>query len=264
MSLNIIYLFYIMSKRQRLMDQDWGIGSSSSSSSSSEESSDEDVQVEPKPCGLFKLPFEILSHIFIMSGNTALPVVCKHLYQQLYYCHDSLKMSFLLQRSQNDVEKAFEDAIKFPFFNMDMLRRFEKMQPSLQYNDKKIPARLFLQDPQDTLQQRDSLILALLEKGASANRPKGYPLIKSAQLGRLDQVKLLVKFGADPTMRNNMALRVCAARDNREMVDYFLDELHVKPDSETLKACVQKNLWDMFQVLVDHGAVPDMSTVDFT
>ncbi|KAF1805264.1 hypothetical protein V8B55DRAFT_1493019 [Mucor lusitanicus] len=250
-----------MSKRQRLMDQDWGI---SSSSSSSDDSSDEEVQAEPKPCGLFKLPFEILSRIFILSGNTELPLVCKYLYQQLYYCHDSIKIFFLVHRAHNNIERAFEDAIKFPFFNMDIMQRFEKMQPSLQYKDKKIPARLFLQDPQDTLEQRDSLILALLEKGASANRPKGYPLIKSAQLGRLDQVKLLVKFGADPTMRNNMALRVCAARNNREMVDYFLDELHVKPDSETLKACVQKNLWDMFHVLVGHGAVPDMSTIDFT
>ncbi|CAO3619161.1 unnamed protein product [Mucor fragilis] len=249
--------------RQRLMDQDWGISSSSSSDSGSD-SSDEEVPAELKPCGLFQLPFEILSNIFILSGNTDLPIVCKYLYQQLYYCHESIKISFLLQRSQNNVEKAFEDAVKFPFFSMDMLQRFEKMQPSLHYNDKKIPARLFLQAPEGTLEQRDALIVALLEKGASANRPKGYPLIKSAQLGRLDQVKLLVKFGADPTMRNNMALRVCAARNNRVMVDYFLDELHVKPDSETLKACVQKNLWDMFQVLVDHGAVPDISTIDFT
>lgn len=255
-----------MSKRQRLMDQDWGISSSSSSSdndSSDEETQDDKVK-EQKPCGLFKLPFEILSRIFIITSNPALPIVCNYLYQQLYYCHDSIKISFLLHRSQNNIEKAFEDAVKFPFFNMEILHRFEKMQPALRYNDKKIPARLFLQDPTETLQERDSIILALLEKGASPNRPKGYPLIKSAQLGRLDQVKLLIRFGADPTVRSNMALRVCAARDNRAMVDYFLDELNVKPDSETLKACVQKNLWDMFQVLVDHGAVPDMSTIDFT
>ncbi|CEP17575.1 hypothetical protein [Parasitella parasitica] len=253
-----------MSKQEHLLDQDW----ENSSSSNSDDSSDEDTQdkkyEKQKPCGLFKLPFEILSNIFVISGNPALPVVCKYLHHQLYFCHDSIKISFLLGRTQNNTEKAFEDAVKFPFFNLQLLHRFERMQSTLEYKDKKIPARLFLQDPAETLQERDSIILALLEKGASPNRPKGYPLIKSAQLGRLDQVKLLITFGADATIRNNMALKVCAARNNRQMVDYFLDELHVKPDSETLKACVQKNLWDMFQVLVDHGAVPDMSTLDFT
>ncbi|KAI8646656.1 hypothetical protein BD408DRAFT_410046 [Parasitella parasitica] len=251
-----------MSRQQGLLYQDWEVSSSSSSDDSSDKDQDGKFG-ELKPCGLFKLPFEILSNIFILSGNPALPVTCKHLHQQLYLCHDSIKISFLLSRTQNDIEKAFEDAVKFPFFNMELLHRFERVQPTLEYKNKKIPARLFLQDPAETLQERDSIIVALLQKGASPNRPKGYPLIKSAQLGRLDQVKLLIAFGADATIRNNMALRVCAARDNREMVDYFLDELHVKPDSETLKACVQKNLWDMFQVLVDHGAVPDISAIDF-
>ncbi|KAI8079079.1 uncharacterized protein B0P05DRAFT_571742 [Gilbertella persicaria] len=170
-----------------------------------------------------------------------------------------------MHRAHQNPQQAFEDAVKFPFFDIDLLHRFDKLfGPDINYQDKKIPARLFLEEPSDTLEERDALVIALLERGASPNRPRGFPLIKSAQLGRLDQVKRLVAYGADPTARNNMALRVCAARNNRAMVDYFLDELHVKPDSETLKTCVQKNLWEMFRVLVDHGAVPDMSTIDFT
>ncbi|KAI8377321.1 hypothetical protein BD560DRAFT_390770 [Blakeslea trispora] len=253
-----------MSKRQRLMDQDWGISSSSEDSSSEEEEEKEETKPALPPSGLFQLPYEILSSIFILSGNPQLPIACRFFYNHLYYAPNTTKLAFLLYRANKDPQKALEDGIKFAFFDMDLLTRFDRLIDTVSLKDKKIPARLFLEEPKDTLQERDNIILGLLERGASPNRPKGFPLIKSAQLGRLDQVKRLINFGADPTIRNNMALRVCAARNNRVMVNYFLDELKVKPDSETLKACVQKNLWEMIQVLVDHGAVPDMSTIDFT
>lgn len=240
------------------MDQNWGIDSSSSSSSDSSED-----EQEQKPCGLFKLPFEILSHIFILCSNVNLPITNQFLYRQLYYCSDSIKIQFLDYKYRGN--NVFEEAVKYPFFSLELLKRLDKLHnEKLLYKDKKIPARLFLQEPNETLSQRDAIVLELLERGACSNRPKGFPLIKSAQLGRLDRVKLLIQYGADPTIRNNMALRVCAARNNTDMVRYFLDDLKVKPDSETLKACVQKNLWDMIQVLVDHGAVPDMSTINFT
>ncbi|KAI8987827.1 hypothetical protein BDF20DRAFT_832726 [Mycotypha africana] len=249
------------------MDEDWGLSSTSSSSSSE----DEDIEQKSsrsfgrkrthKPCGLFQLPFEILSHIFILSSNPALPVTCRHLYHHLYYCHDTIKIAFLLNRSNQNLQKAFEEAVKFNFFNSELMQRFERMDCNIHFKNKKIPSRLFLLEPNE---ERDQLIVALLKKGASPDRPKGYPLIKSAQVGNMDRVKLLISYGADPTIKNQMALRVCAARNNRAMVNYFLDELHLKPDKETLKACVQKNLWEMIQILVDHGAVPDMSTINFT
>ncbi|KAI9363559.1 hypothetical protein BD770DRAFT_379882 [Pilaira anomala] len=252
-----------MSKIQRVMDQDWGIESSSSSDSSDSEEEEEKV-LEP-PSGLFKLPFEILSNIFILSSNPELAITSQFFFHQLYYSPDTVKIKFLQYKYGGTLDRTFEEAVKFPFFNLEMLHRLDMMHGSqLSYKDHKIPARLFLQDPMDTLSARDAIVLELLERGACPNRPKGYPLIKSAQLGRLDRVKILINFGADPTIRKNMALRVCAARNNKEMVLYFLDDLKVKPDSETLKACVQKNLWDMIQILVDHGAVPDMSTINFT
>jgi hypothetical protein len=252
-----------MSKRQRLTDV--SDSSDTDTDTDTDSSSDEEEQVSNKPYGLFKLPFEILSNIFILSSNTELTIVNQFLFHQLYYSHDSLKINFLMHKCHGDITKIFEEAVKYPFFNLELLKRLDTIQATqLSYKDKKIPARLFLQEPTETLEERDTIVLELLNRGACPNRPKGYPLIKSAQLGRLDRVKLLMGYGADPTIRNNMALRVCAARNNREMVDYFLDDCKVKPDSETLKACVQKNLWEMIQVLVDHGAVPDMSTIGLT
>ena len=246
-----------MSKRQRVMDEDWGISSSSDTSSS-----DSDEEIIHKPSGLLKLPFEILSHIFILSSNTCLPIVNQHLFQHLYYCHDTIKIRFIRHKCNN--QDVIHEIVKYRFFNLELLKRLDTPTQKLSFKDGKIPARLFLNEPEETLTERDAIVTELLERGGCPNRPKGYPLIKSAQLGRLDRVKLLISFGADPTIRNNMALRVCAARNNKEMVLYFLDDLHVKPDSETLKACVQKNLWEMIQILVDHGAVPDMSTINFT
>ncbi|ORZ08658.1 hypothetical protein BCR42DRAFT_424639 [Absidia repens] len=140
---------------------------------------------------------------------------------------------------------------------------------TIPYTKKKMPPHLFNNAAStetadnDNDNDNDKMITLLLERGGSADKPKGYPLIKCAQLGRLDRVQQLVKYGANPTLRNNMALRVCAARNNMEMVLYFLDQLKVTPDSETLRACAQKKLWNMVQVLVDHGAVPDMNTVNF-
>ncbi|CAO3634492.1 unnamed protein product [Cunninghamella echinulata] len=133
---------------------------------------------------------------------------------------------------------------------------------ALSYEKKKIPPYLFHNPNQQ--QSHFELIRLLLQRGASPNKPKGYPIIKSAQLGRKDLIELLIQHGADPSIRNNMALRACVARNNKELTLYFLDELHVKPDSETLKVAVQKELWDMVQLLMDHGAVPDMATVNFT
>ncbi|KAI7867784.1 hypothetical protein BDF14DRAFT_1742787 [Spinellus fusiger] len=122
-----------------------------------------------------------------------------------------------------------------------------------------MPIRLFSL-PEE---QARPLLCYLLERGASVKKPKDYPIIKAAQLGHLSIVQLLVAFGVDVTVRQNMALRVSAARNNTDMVKYFLEDLKIVPDSDTLKVCVQKGLWNMVKLLMEHGAIPDMSTVNY-
>ncbi|KAF7722492.1 hypothetical protein EC973_003112 [Apophysomyces ossiformis] len=209
------------------------------------------------------LPCEIITYIFVLSSNPQLPLVCRNLMHMLYKCSETVKMEWLLHRYHYNIIKAFEEGLRFSFFDMQLLSHFDRLyqqrtlEPSIPFTSKTIPGHLFART--DT-----SLAMELLSRGGSPNKPQGYPLVKSAQLGRTDMVKKLVGYGADPTIRSNMALRVCAARNNRELVRYFLDELHVKPDSKTLEACVQKGLWDMVKILVDYGAVPDMSTINST
>ncbi|KAI9314511.1 hypothetical protein BX666DRAFT_1967442 [Dichotomocladium elegans] len=202
------------------------------------------------------LPFELLSVIFILSSNPNLPLVSRHLFYTLNRCPDDIKIAWLLYRNQNDIVAALLDGAKFPFFTMSLLDKLDVLHGSeIRIDQKQLPTPLIV------LPERYDLALRFLERGASPKKPQGYPLIKSAQLGRLDMVRTLVAFGADPSVKDNMALRVAAARNNRTMVRFLVEELGVKPDSETLRACVKKDLWDMVKFLVDLGAVPDMSTI---
>ncbi|KAI8089678.1 uncharacterized protein BX664DRAFT_333631 [Halteromyces radiatus] len=254
-------------KRKAQDIDDWGLNDSSSDSSDSSSDEDDDQynnnkRLKPSTSPLTMLPHELLCDIFILSSNPDLPLTCRTLYYHLYNCCESVKMRWLLYRHDNDIQAAFEAGVLFPFFTTDMLARFDLLyQTKIPYTKKKMPPHLFSR--KRTI-ETDAMINQLLIRGGSPDKPKGYPLIKCAQLGHMDQVQLLIHHGANPTLRNNMALRVCAARNNMTMVLYFLDKLNVTPDSETLRACVQKKLWKMVQVLVDHGAVPDMNTVNFT
>ncbi|KAI9303399.1 hypothetical protein BJ944DRAFT_268483 [Cunninghamella echinulata] len=326
-------------KRKIHSKDDWGLDSESSGTDTS---SDEDTYSQSSSAAILKqrqknklikkkqrrstsistttllsLPHELLCEIFILSSNPNFPLVCRALSYHFYYCNDYMKTQWLLFRHHGDIQNAFEAGVKFPFFSINMVYRFDtlyqqfkqqqqqqqqkqieikndenraKNEPNqcniaststssstkvidnssndndnrmtLSYEKKKIPPYLFHHPNQQ--QSHFELIQLLLQRGASPNKPKGYPIIKSAQLGRKDLIELLILHGADPSIRNNMALRACVARNNKELTLYFLDELDVKPDSETLKVAVQKELWDMVQLLMDHGAVPDMATVNFT
>ncbi|KAI9244120.1 hypothetical protein BDA99DRAFT_529471 [Phascolomyces articulosus] len=225
------------------------------------------LPLSTKPFPINLLPYELVCEIFILSSNPQLALVCP----QLQHCSEHTKMDWLLYKCQGNKIQAVEEGLKYRFFSISLLEKFDQLQDDNDNNDsnndkdgspkrirldnRMLPPRLFISI------ETHPLVRQLLERGASPHKPQGYPIIKSAQLGHLEMVKTLVSFGADATVKNNMALRVSAARENTKIVLFFLDNLGVKPDSETLKHCVQKNLWDMVKLLVDHGAVPDMSTV---
>lgn len=219
-------------------------------------------RVRPSPSKLTQLPYDVIAIIFVLSSNPDLPLVCSSLFHQLYHCAFSTRIAWLLHRHNQDPVQALEGALHFRFFRRlgpKLLNHFDRLQGiTIRLDNKMMPPFLLAQP------DSDPLILELLQRGASPHKPQGYPLIKAAQLGLIERVKTLITYGADPVARNNMALRVAAARSHREMLMYLLDDLGVKPDSETLKVCVTKGLWDMVKILVDYGAVPDMSTLNFT
>lgn len=209
------------------------------------------------PSKLTQLPFEIITSIFILSSNPELPLVCTALFQQLYRSPDDIKLEWLLFRHDNNITQALEAGLRFRFFSLSLLSKFDLRHGSeIRLTNKTIPPYMFASP------DYHDLVTTLLERGASPHKPQGYPIIKSAQIGNLQMVKTLVAHGADASARGNMALRACAARANMEILLYFLDDLQIKPDSDTLNVCAQKELWHIVKILVDHGAVPDISTIN--
>ncbi|KAL1924090.1 uncharacterized protein VTP21DRAFT_7125 [Calcarisporiella thermophila] len=215
------------------------------------------------------LPFEVLSFIFILSENPQLPYTCRLLYQVA--SHEHVRLEWLLQRYGPSPIKTFYKGVRWRFFNLKLLHYLDtryqqenKTQEVIPFKDRGIPRHFFSRIGSDTESNKreaaEEMIRLLLDRGASPDKPSGYPLIKSAKLGRADLVKLLLDKGAQIDLRDNMALRVCALEPNWELVRLLIDR-GVKPDSLTLQVCVEKNMWDMVDLLIDHGAIPNMETL---
>jgi len=207
------------------------------------------------------LPHEILTYIFIWSSNNELPLVSKALYHNLHNASIGTKVDFLLARHGNKPVEAAAQGGKFRFFSLTVLKRLDQLNGSrIVLKNKRIPSNLFTQSniSDDSYQ----LIEELLLRGCSSTLPEGLPIIKSCQLGHLRMVKLLVAHGADPYALNCLALRTAAVRENYTIINYLLDDLQMTPDTLTLKVCVKRGKMKVADILMAHGAVPDMETLN--
>jgi hypothetical protein len=210
---------------------------------------------------LDQLPHEILTSIFIWSSNDELPLVSKALYHNLQNTSIGTKVEFLLERHGNKPIEALLKGANFRFFNMNVHKRLDQINGSqIVLEGRRIPSNLFAQ--QTISDDSYQLIEELLFRGGSSTLPDGYPIIKSCQLGHLRVVKLLVKHGADPYARKSLALRAAAVRDNFTLIDYLLDDLKMTPDTLTLKECVLRGKMKVADILMAHGAIPDMQTLN--
>ncbi|KAF9422896.1 hypothetical protein BGZ94_008461 [Podila epigama] len=101
------------------------------------------------------------------------------------------------------------------------------------------------------------LIKELLSRGGSPSQPSGYPLIRAAQRGDVEMVKVLLAHGAPPDQK---ALRWACVQEWNTILDVFL-ELGVRPDGTCLAWCVEKGKTAMVDRLLRLGVVPDLKTV---
>jgi len=180
-----------------------------------------------------------------------------------------VKTQWLLHKFNYDYPKALYRGLKWRFFNKTILyqldsiyyqSKLKKGEPCsdeviqvIPCRDRAIPQWFFsVPDPNDT---HFDMVKILLERGASPNESDGYPIIKSAQLGRLKMARLLLSFNANPGIKDNMALKLTAKKNNFEMVNLLI-ERGAKPDSETLKIVVERKHWKMAELLMLHGASP--------
>jgi len=219
-----------------------------------------------------QLPFEVLQQIFIFSSNPAFASVSR-LFHYIANSQTSVKTQWLLHKFNNDCPKALYRGLKWRFFNKNILNQLDsiyyqsklkagetsdKADKVIPYKERAIPQWFFnVSDPNDTYYE---LVKILLERGASPNEPDGYPIIKSAQLGRLEMARLLLSFEAKADIKDNMALIVTAKSNNFEMVNLLLEK--VKPDSNALKVAVEKKNWKMAELLMTNGATPTPDVVE--
>ncbi|GES86054.1 hypothetical protein GLOIN_2v1508861 [Rhizophagus clarus] len=181
-----------------------------------------------------QLPFEVLQQIFIFSSNPAFASVSR-LFHYIANSQTSVKTQWLLHKFNHDCSKALYRGLKWRFFNKNILyqldsiyyqtkcKKDEKGETSdkdkvisdkdkvipdkdkiIPYKDRPIPQWFFsVSDPNNVYYE---LVKILLDRGASPNEPDGYPIIKSAQLGRLKMAELLISFDAKADIKDNMAL----------------------------------------------------------
>lgn len=219
------------------------------------------------------LPYEVLQQIFILSGNPTFAFVSR-LFHNIATSQTSVKTQWLLHKFNYDYTKALYRGLKWRFFNKTILNQLDSFYylsklkrgenssdeviQVIPCKDRTIPQWFFsVPDPKGTYYE---LVKILLERGASPNESDGYPIIKSAQLGRIKMARLLLTFNAKPGIKDNMALKVSAKESDFDMVNLLI-ERGAKPDSDTLRIAVERKHWNMAQLLIKHGATPSPDVV---
>ncbi|RGB36172.1 hypothetical protein C1646_92964 [Rhizophagus diaphanus] len=218
-----------------------------------------------------QLPFEVLQQIFIFSSNPAFASVSR-LFHYIANSQTSVKTQWLLNKFNHDCPKALYRGLKWRFFNKNILyqldsfyyqskcKRGETLDKVIPYKGRPIPQWFFsVPDPNNVYYE---LVKILLDRGASPNEPDGYPIIKSAQLGRLKMAELLLSFGAKADIKDNMALTVASKSNDFDMVKLLLNNEDVKADSNALKVAVEKKNWKMAEFLMSKGASPTPEVVE--
>ncbi|GBC08318.1 hypothetical protein RclHR1_08020001 [Rhizophagus clarus] len=189
-----------------------------------------------------QLPLKVLQQIFIFSSNPAFASVSR--------------LFHYTANSQIDVKLNgfYIDSIYY----QSKCKRGETSDGVIPYKDRLIPNYFFsVPDPNDVYYE---LVKILLNRGASPNEPDGYPIIKSAQLGRLKMVELLIFFGAKVEIKDNMTLILASKSNDFDMVKLLLNN-NIRADSNALKAAVEKKNWRMAEFLMSKGAVPTPEVV---
>jgi hypothetical protein len=213
-----------------------------------------------------QLPLEILQEIFVLSENPDFAHTSRT-FRTAASSRSSVKAQWLVNKYSGNYQFALRRGLRYRFFNKEILAQLDAMfyqsqlrqkkqdpQRVIPYERKSIQPRLFkTSDPDSACYE---LVKALLQRNASPDEPNGYPIVKSAQLGRLDMVKLLLEYRANAKTQGTLALMSCARRGHIEIAKLLLEN-EVMPDALSLRIAHQRKDWAMVKLLSDYGATPD-------
>ncbi|CAG8453455.1 997_t:CDS:1 [Paraglomus occultum] len=201
-----------------------------------------------------QLPAEVLQQIFILSGNHHFPLVSWTFYNAAN-CQTSVKTAWLLHKYEYNHELAFYRGLRRRFFNKDILFQLDASyqlelkangeQPKpLSFSKRPIPQSLF-QVPD---QKNYELVKILLKRGGSSTDHNNYPIIKSAQLGCLDMVELLLQYKAKAAVKDNLALIYAVKGKNIKIVKRLI-EAGAPVDDDCMKTAERNNHPEMISLL---------------
>ncbi|BGO94955.1 hypothetical protein NBRC10512_008016 [Rhodotorula toruloides] len=171
------------------------------------------------------LPVELVLDIHLFSLSSALPIVSRHFRNLFSATSPWHRARFLLLRHER---KTLAHAIKYTICTLDVVHVLEKIAHSQGKKLKcpQLPRRLFKgigrgkQEDQVDL----PLITHLLETyRSSPNSQDGYPLAR-AVLGRhLPLIRLLLRHGADPSLKGGWAVTTAIANGDQDLVRMLLE-----------------------------------------
>ncbi|CAG8493743.1 3840_t:CDS:1 [Paraglomus brasilianum] len=201
-----------------------------------------------------QLPAEVLQQIFILSSNHHFPLVSRTFYNAAN-CQTSIKTAWLLHKYEYRHVLAFHRGLRRRFFNKDILFQLDASYQSelkatgelpkpLPFLKRPIPQHLFRAPDQKYYE----LVKILLKRGGSPIAHNNYPIIKSAQLGCLDMVELLLQYDAKPDVKGNLALTFAVIGKNIKIVKRLIDA-GAPVDDNCMKIAEKNNHPEMISLL---------------
>ncbi|KAI9144921.1 hypothetical protein BKA69DRAFT_1052078, partial [Paraphysoderma sedebokerense] len=111
-----------------------------------------------------------------------------------------------------------------------------------------------------TMEKQRETLKYLLDKGYPVNSSNGLPLLLCVKQNRFDLLEILVEHKVDMSIRNNLAVAVAAKRNKIKMMKALL-KYGAKAISTALQISYENGNLEMSQLLIKHGAVPEMSMI---
>jgi hypothetical protein len=215
-----------------------------------------------------QLPTEVLQQIFILSSNHRFPLVSRTFYFAAN-CQTSVKTNWLLNKYDFDHILALYRGLRWRFFSKDILFQLDASYQSeskvngdkpsqvLSFTKRPIPQRLFINPNKKNCE----LVKILLERGGSPDDHNGYPITKSAQLGCLEMVEVLLHYQAAPNVKDNLALKLAVKGRNISIAKKLI-EAGAPVDESCIKTAEKNGHQEMVSLLESNRKAPQNSVYD--
>jgi len=261
---------------------------------------------------LTSLPVELFEDIYLLALSPSLPHTCKYIYSAIKGLPSSSHAKYLLGINEPEIGlndgspcisgRYLAKVLRYPICTVRALEAMYRMldqryriEPQMVKELSRsayrcdLPRRIFRHlGSSDTTIDRDSEPLPLLRylcKKPSgslywpevlADSSNGYPLVRAVNARFVDLIQWLLDRGADPGLRDGMAIKVAIGLKDLELMQLLVerDPVQVKGGSKKrrredrvsvtpamLDTAVKADARDIVQYFMEKGVVPSMKTL---